>query len=71
VNCDKLTRHLPEFRTEWTVRRGVEELYQNYRRHGLTREQFEGYVRLKRIQELLSEGRLDGSLRWRTATVSV
>ena len=36
VNCDKLTRHIPAFRTEWTVRRGVEELYASYVRNGLT-----------------------------------
>ena len=31
VNCDKLTRHIPGFRTEWTVRKGVEELYAEFR----------------------------------------
>ena len=30
VNCDKLTRHIPGFQTEWTVRTGVEELYESY-----------------------------------------
>jgi nucleoside-diphosphate-sugar epimerase len=69
VNCDKLTRHLAGFRTEWTVRRGVEELYQNFERHGLTRQMFGGYVRLKRIQELLADRRLDSRLRWRTVPV--
>jgi nucleoside-diphosphate-sugar epimerase len=63
VNCDKIGRHLPGFRTEWTVRRGVEELYQAFVRHGLTAEQFDGYTRLKRIQEWLGSGQLDASLR--------
>ena len=70
VNCDKFARHIPGFKTEWTVRRGVQELYDAYSRHGLTAEMFAGYVRLKRIQELLGDGRVDPSLRWRS-TVSV
>jgi len=65
VNCDKISRHVPAFHTEWTVRRGVEQLYQSFIRHGLTRERFAGYVRLARIKELLNEGRLDASMRWR------
>ena len=65
VNCDKISRHVPAFRTEWTVRRGVEQLYQSFTRYGLTRETFAGYVRLARIKELLNDGRLDASMRWR------
>lgn len=63
VNCDKLSRHVPGFSTRWTVRRGVEELYESFARHGLTREMFAGFVRLKRIQEQLADGRLDSTLR--------
>jgi nucleoside-diphosphate-sugar epimerase len=68
VNCDKLSRHVPGFRTAWTVRRGVEELYASFVQHGLTREMFAGYVRLGRIQELLRAGRLDATMRWKTAS---
>jgi nucleoside-diphosphate-sugar epimerase len=68
VNCDKLARHLPGFRTEWSVRGGVEQLYESFVRHGLTREMFGRYVRLARIQELLRGGRLDAALRWRTVS---
>jgi nucleoside-diphosphate-sugar epimerase len=67
VNCDRITSALPGFRTEWTVRRGVAELYESFKRVGLTREMFSHYVRLKRIQELQHENRLDGALRWQTA----
>jgi nucleoside-diphosphate-sugar epimerase len=69
VNCDKLTAHIPSFRTKWTVRKGVEKLYASFVREGLTREMFDGYVRLKRIQELLRSGRLDATLRTVPATV--
>jgi len=71
VNCDKLSKHIPAFRTEWTVRRGVEQLYQSFARHQLTSERFAGYVRLGRIKALLREGRLDSSMRWRQVGVAV
>jgi nucleoside-diphosphate-sugar epimerase len=64
VNCDKLSLALPSFKTEWTVRRGVEELYKNFAAHGLTAATFAGFVRLQRIQELLRDNRLDNRLRW-------
>jgi nucleoside-diphosphate-sugar epimerase len=68
VNCDKLSRHIPGFRTEWTVKRGAEELYSAFVRNRLTSEMFGGYVRLKRIQELLAAGQLDETLRASTST---
>jgi nucleoside-diphosphate-sugar epimerase len=71
VNCDKLTRHIPGFRTEWTVRRGAEELYSSFVRNGLTTEMFGRYVRLKRIQELLAAGELDATLRARRSHAAV
>ena len=69
VNCDKLPATLPGFRPSWTVRDGVRQLYEAYQRHGLSPEQFAGsrYFRIRRIKEHLAAGRLDASLRWRTA----
>jgi nucleoside-diphosphate-sugar epimerase len=66
VDCGKIARTLPEFQPQWTVRRGVEQLYDAYRRYGLTASEFLGtkYLRIKRIKQLQSEGWLDGSLRW-------
>jgi len=71
VSCEKLTRHLPEFRTEWTVRKGVEELYSQFVQYGLTAEGFNSYTRLKLIQGHLNGGRLDPALRWRPSMVTV
>jgi nucleoside-diphosphate-sugar epimerase len=67
VDCSKLARVLPEFEARWTVRRGVEELYDAYVRNGLTFEQFTGtrYLRINRVRELQEAGRLDDQLRWR------
>jgi nucleoside-diphosphate-sugar epimerase len=67
VNCDKLPGRVPRFRTKWTVRRGVKELYDAFVREGLTRDRFDRYVRLTRIQELLASGQLDATLRPVTA----
>ena len=68
VNCDKISRVLG-FQTTWTVERGANELYESFKRLNLTSEMFSHYVRLKRIQELQAEQRLDGSLRWQTVAV--
>jgi len=72
VNCGKIARLLPDFNPRWTVRKGVEQLYDAYRRYGLTAFEFMGtkYLRIKRIKQLQSEGLLDGSLRWRNAVPS-
>jgi hypothetical protein len=66
VDCSKIAAVLPEFQPQWTVWRGVEQLYEAFRRYRLTEAEFLGskYLRIKRIRELQSEGRLDGSLRW-------
>jgi nucleoside-diphosphate-sugar epimerase len=72
VDCDRIARTLPEFQPQWTVQRGLEQLLDAYRRYGLTAAEFLGnkYLRIKQIKQLQSEGRLDGSLRWRVGAVS-
>lgn len=67
VNCDKAATALPGFRTEWTVRRGIEELYDACRTNSLNSEMLTKYFRLPRIQEHLRTGRLDADLRWLSA----
>src|SRR5215813_2771390 len=66
VNCDKIARTLPEFRPQWTVRRGIEQLYAAFKAHALTVEEFTGtrYIRIKHISSLLATARLDPTLRW-------
>lgn len=69
VDCSKIARTLPAFRPQWTVQKGVEELYRAFRDAGLTSAQFTGhsYLRLKQIKKLQDEGRLDADLRWQHA----
>jgi nucleoside-diphosphate-sugar epimerase len=71
VDCTKIAERLPEFKPQWTVRRGVEELYQAYTLHGLELADLEGprYLRMKRIQKLLNEKSLDENLRWREGSL--
>ena len=69
VDCSKLARVLPDAAPQLDVARGVAQLYEAYRRHGMTHEQFVGsrYLRVKRVRELQEAGRLDNELRWRQA----
>jgi nucleoside-diphosphate-sugar epimerase len=73
VDCSKIARVLSDFDPRWTVRRGVEQLYEAYVRKGLTFEEFTGtrYLRINRVRELQGAGQLDDKLRWRLpATVA-
>jgi nucleoside-diphosphate-sugar epimerase len=71
VDCDKILTALPSFRTKWTVADGVRELYDAYRRHGLSYDEFVGsrsrYLRIRHIQRLQAAGRLDSALQWTTS----
>ena len=51
---------------EWTLRRGIEQLYGAYSGAGLTWEEFDGsqYHRLRTIQRRLQQHELDDGLRW-------
>jgi nucleoside-diphosphate-sugar epimerase len=65
----KIHRQLPEFKPRWNARRGAEELYAAYRRAGLVLEDCEGprFKRIDHLKHLLATGRVDATLRWRTA----
>lgn len=69
VTCDLIEREIPEFQPKWNVKLGVEQLLENYQRHGLTIEQFksETHQRIKRIKALMAAGKLDDNLRWTNA----
>jgi hypothetical protein len=64
VTFDLLAETLPGFVPQWTVRRGVEELFDAYLQHGLTLAALTGphLIRLERIRLLQSSGVLDGDL---------
>jgi nucleoside-diphosphate-sugar epimerase len=66
VDFTKAETKLPGFEPKWTLRAGIEELYNAYTRAGLTKEEFLGprYYRLKTVQSLIDRGKLDAKLRW-------
>ncbi len=68
VDFSKIQRLLPEFKPQWTARRGAEELYDAYRRGGLVIEDCEGprFKRIDHLKHLLATERVDATLRWRT-----
>jgi nucleoside-diphosphate-sugar epimerase len=68
VDCTRLPALLPTFQPQWTCREGAEELYETYKRIGLTLEDFEGerYKRVAHIRMLMDEGAIDARLRVRS-----
>ena len=66
VSFVKAETRLPGFQPEWSLRAGVEELYQAYSGNGLTSAQFQGptYYRLRTVRSLQDRGLLNRELRW-------
>ena len=70
VDFSKIRVKVLAFTPQWTVPQGIEEIWRDAHNRGLTTEDFEGprYVRLRRIQELAGQRRLNlADLRMRTA----
>jgi nucleoside-diphosphate-sugar epimerase len=67
VDCNKIARVLRDFKPQWTARRGIEQLYGEYKRVGLTLDEFEGpkFKRIAHVKQLVGEGKLDEALRWK------
>jgi nucleoside-diphosphate-sugar epimerase len=65
VDCNLIARTLNDFKPQWTARRGIEELYETYKRVGLTLDDFEGerFKRIAHVKMLVAEGQLDQNLR--------
>ncbi len=65
VNCDKIGRVLTRFKPQWDAKKGALELYETYKKVGLTLEEFEGpkFQRIGHIRKLIEDGIIDGSLR--------
>lgn len=65
VDCSLVADELPAFQPQWTVRRGVEELYDAYMQMGLSEEMLTG-SRLQRIKHIRTQqelGHIDEDLR--------
>jgi hypothetical protein len=64
----KFSRAFPDFEFRYDIERGAADVADRLRELGLTFEQFtsDRFTRLKRLDRLISERRLDEALRWRT-----
>ncbi len=64
VNCDKIRRVLPSFQPRWTLRRGIEQLYQAYTKAGLTEQDFFSprYFRIGHVKQRIASGDFDDRL---------
>ncbi len=69
VDCGKIRTRLPAFQPRWTVRQGIEQVYEAFCQHGTSAEEFlsSQFIRLERIRELQTAGALDEMLRWRAS----
>jgi nucleoside-diphosphate-sugar epimerase len=66
----KFARVFPNFSFKWSAKEGARELYETFKKVGLTYDQFvdKRFTRLKWLRHLLDSGRLDHSLRWQQET---
>lgn len=66
VDCNKIATELHGFKPQWTVERGIKQLYEQYVESGLTLEDFEGkrFQRISHLQHLLASSRVDEKFRW-------
>jgi nucleoside-diphosphate-sugar epimerase len=65
VDFSKITDTLPDYKPEWTAHLGAKQLYDAFKKFGLTREDFEGsrYKRIAHLESSINRGFLDKNLR--------
>jgi nucleoside-diphosphate-sugar epimerase len=65
VDFSKILSVLPDYQPKWTVRTGIEELYDAYTKHDLQLADFESsrYLRIRHVREKLAAGEMDADLR--------
>lgn len=72
VNFSKLPATIDSFLPRWSVQTGIKQLLAAFRNWGLPDTQaIDRFLRLKEIQSLQAEGKLDSELRWTSMEQSV
>jgi len=68
VDFSKIKMILPDFKPQWTLKRGIEELLDAYRKHELNRDGFNSdkYFRIRAIRSLIESGKVNKELLFRT-----
>jgi nucleoside-diphosphate-sugar epimerase len=66
VDCNEISRTIHTFKPQWTVERGIRQLYETYREVGLDLADFEGarFQRIAHVKHLLAKSQIDDDLRW-------
>jgi nucleoside-diphosphate-sugar epimerase len=67
VSFKKIAAELPGFKAQWNVRRGVEQLYELFKRIEMAKDtyEFRAFTRLKQLRYLKQTGQVDENLFWR------
>ena len=67
ADFSKIARTLHDFRPQWDIKRGADELYNAFRKINLKPDDLEGtrYKRIDTIKQLLATARLNDDLRWK------
>jgi len=67
VNFDKIKNELPNFKPKWTLKEGIKEVYEAYKKYGMDDDKFNGkaFIRLKELQHLIKTDKINGKLIWK------
>lgn len=66
VNFDKINKQLPGFTAKWTLKKGIKQICEYYRKYAMNQEKFGGryFIRLKQLKYLLETRQIDQNLFW-------
>ncbi len=66
VNFDLIAKELPDFKPKWTLKEGIKEVYEAYKKYQMTDEKFnsKAFIRLKELQHLMSTKQINDQLFW-------
>ena len=67
VDFTRLAKTFPNLKLQWNAGRGAQELYNAFKKVGLTLADLQGrkYIRLNQLKHLLAADKLDETLRWK------
>jgi nucleoside-diphosphate-sugar epimerase len=66
VDFGKIKKNLPNFKPQWTLKKGIEQVYEGYLKYKMDEEKFNGryFVRLRQIKHLMDSGLVNNNLYW-------
>ena len=66
VNFDLIAKELPNFKPKWTLKEGIKEVYEAYKKYQMDDEKFnsKAFIRLKELQHLMSTNKINNKLFW-------